>query len=620
MSFYNRKSAVVIAILSLQIGVATLTYSQEPLLQITSPASGSLATESTTITITVSADPSVQSVLLITPSPLPGVTNTSTANQFTLTLPTTIPAGLYNLVAVGANASGIVESAPVSIDIEPQFTPTSIAASTSWLVLNLVGDSVPVQVVGTFGDGSTLDLTNSTQTVYTSNNAQVATVSSSGMITAVAPGQTYIMIQAGADTSYSYAVVMVTVPQQPPSGTPPSITSVTPTSGIPGVTPITITGSGFGATPGNGYVQLGTQNGTVTSWSDTQIVATVPSLSANGVAAVSQNGLLSNTIPFTVNAPVITSVSPLIVTAGTQMTITGTGFGTGPALVVTANTNGIIDSWSDTQIVITVAQGTGQGSVYVYTGAAWSNSVPFTLVPPVITSISPSQQVVPGTQMTITGTSFGSVPGLVETANTNGTIDTWSDTQIVITVAQGTGSGMVSVDKGGVWSNNVPYTIVTPVITSISPSSNLTAGSQVTITGTGFGSGQGLVPTANTNGIIDSWSNTQIVITIAPGTGNGSVYVLSGGGYSNGVPFTMVPPVITSISPSSNLTAGSQVTITGTGFGSGQGLVPTANTNGIIDSWSDTQIVITIAQGTGSGNVYVVAAGGTSNGVAFAME
>jgi hypothetical protein len=535
----TRSTIVTIAILTLGIHVSSLSYAQQPLLQVTAPASGSVATEGQTITITVSADPSVQGVQVLASDSLPEPQATSTANQFTLTVPTGVAAGLYNVTAVGTNASGPVDSSPIDIDVEPQFTPTSIAASPSWLNLTLVGDQFPVQVIGTFGDGSTLDLTDSTQTVYTSNNAQVATVSSSGMITAVAPGQTYIMIQAGADTSYSYAVVMVTVPQQPPSGTPPSITSVTPTSGIPGVTPITITGSGFGATPGNGYVQLGTQNGTVTSWSDTQIVATVPSLSANGVAAVSQNGLLSNTIPFTVNAPVITSVSPLIVTAGTQMTITGTGFGTGPALVVTANTNGIIDSWSDTQIVITVAQGTGQGSVYVYTGAAWSNSVPFTLVPPVITSISPSQQVVPGTQMTITGTSFGSVPGLVETANTNGTIDTWSDTQIVITVAQGTGSGMVSVDKGGVWSNNVPYTIVTPVITSISPSSNLTAGSQVTITGTGFGSGQGLVPTANTNGIIDSWSNTQIVITIAQGTGSGNVYVVAAGGTSNGVAFAM---------------------------------------------------------------------------------
>src|SRR2546425_269873 len=83
---------------------------EQPLLQITAPANNSLATEGTTITITVAADSSVQIVGVIAESPLPDVQGTSSPNQFTLTLPINIPPGLYKLTAVGTNASGDVES------------------------------------------------------------------------------------------------------------------------------------------------------------------------------------------------------------------------------------------------------------------------------------------------------------------------------------------------------------------------------------------------------------------------------------------------------------------------------------------------------------------------------
>jgi hypothetical protein len=166
---------------------------------------------------------------------------------------------------------------------------------------------------------------------YSSYNTQIATVTSSGMVTAVSAGQTYIIVQENGSTA---TAALVTVRPQPPTGTPPVLTSVTPTSGIPGVTQVTVTGSGFGATQGNGFVQLGTQNGTVSSWSDSQIVATVSATARSAVASVNQNGLNSNTMPFTISTPVIQGISPLSVLPGLQMTLTGSGFG------ATAGNNG----------------------------------------------------------------------------------------------------------------------------------------------------------------------------------------------------------------------------------------------------------------------------------------
>src|SRR6202043_423418 len=146
--------------------------------------------------------------------------------------------------------------------------------------------------------------------------------------------------------------ITVQVPAQKATGTFPVISTISPSSGLPGSTQVTVTGTGFGATQGTGYVQLGTQNGTVSGWSDTQIVATIPARARSGVACVTQNGLSSNTVPFTISAPVIQSISPAAVSPGMQMTIIGSGFGAsqGSGFVATANTNGNVVSWSDTQI------------------------------------------------------------------------------------------------------------------------------------------------------------------------------------------------------------------------------------------------------------------------------
>jgi hypothetical protein len=381
--------AVSLIVVAIQLLAAITASAQQTLLQITGPASNSLATEGQTITITVTADPSVQNLYVIAQGPLPDVQATSSSNEFTLTLPTTIPPGLYNLTAVGTNASGDVESAPLAIDVEPQFYPASISAQPSTLTLNSVGDQFPVRIVGNFNDGSTLDVTHSTRVTYTSNNTQVATVSSSGMITAVGPGRTAIIVQSGQSAGGG---MLITVPRQPSAAASPSIISVSPASGIPGATQVTFTGSGFGAAQGSGFAQLGTQNGTIISWSDSQIVATVPNWSRSGVASVNQNGLYSNTVPFSISSPFIEGISPLVVIPGTQITITGSGFGAlqGGGYVQFGAWNGTVNTWSDSQLVATVPSVSQSGVVKVYQGNLSSNSVPFAIGAGMITSPIPS--------------------------------------------------------------------------------------------------------------------------------------------------------------------------------------------------------------------------------------
>ena len=163
-----------------------------------------------------------------------------------------------------------------------------------------------------------------------------------------------------------------------------NILSVSPNSGVV-QTIVTVTGSGFGASQGTGQLWLGTANAVIMTWSDTQIVAQVAAGSASGGVQVLQGGVLSNSVPFTVNSLAITSVTPVSAQAGASVTISGIGFGTSQGLssvTIGSSAAGQILSWSNTQIVATVATGSVSGVVRVSVGGALSNPIGFIVLKP----------------------------------------------------------------------------------------------------------------------------------------------------------------------------------------------------------------------------------------------
>jgi hypothetical protein len=327
----------------------------------------------------------------------------------------------------------------------------------------------------------------------------------------------------------------------------PNITSINPTSGYPG-TQVTFTGTNFGATQGSGSVWLGSKAaGSIVSWSDTQVVATVAANAASGNAQIQQNGVWSNAIAFTVPTPNITSINPTSGIVGTQVTFTGTNFGAtqgSGSVWLGSKLAGSIVSWSNTQIVATVASGSVTGSAQVQQGGVWSNSIAFTVTTPNLTSVSPTTARA-GDSITLTGTNFGATQGSGSVWLGNklaGSIVSWSDTQIVAIVASGAKSGSAQVQQGGVWSNSIAFTVITPNVTSISPTSG-PVGTQVTITGTGFGTtqGSGLVWLGTKYATVVSWSDTQVVATVASGSATGGTQVYQNGVWSNAVTFTVTP-------------------------------------------------------------------------------
>ena len=92
-----------------------------------------------------------------------------------------------------------------------------------------------------------------------------------------------------------------------------------------------------------------------------------------------QNGVWSNALPFALNTLHIASINPTSGSAGTAVTITGTGFGTAAGAVLLGSLNGQVLLWSDTQVVAAVAAGAVTGVARVQQNGAWSNALTFTV-------------------------------------------------------------------------------------------------------------------------------------------------------------------------------------------------------------------------------------------------
>jgi hypothetical protein len=227
--------------------------------------------------------------------------------------------------------------------------------------------------------------------------------------------------------------------------------------------PVTIQGTGFGATQGAGNVLIGSNLGFVVSWSDQTIQATVSSGSTSGVVQVQQGGSSSNSVPFTVNSGTINSISPNNGLSGTAVTINGSGFGAaqGGGVVWIGTVPGAVTHWDDNLITATVGLGSNSGTVQVLQNGTWSNSFPFTINLPHILNINPTSGSAGSTSITITGSGFGNSQGSggVSIGGAPGIVTAWSDGTIAASIASTAVSGVVKVLQSGVWSNAITVTI-----------------------------------------------------------------------------------------------------------------------------------------------------------------
>jgi len=178
----------------------------------------------------------------------------------------------------------------------------------------------------------------------------------------------------------------------------------------------------------------------------------------------------------------------------------------------------------------------------------------------------------------------------------------------------------------GATSANTSVTLqaipATPAITSVSPSGGA-AGTQVTISGSGFGSLQGtrtvLLGTNPANNVL-SWTSTQIVAIVPTGSRSGNAQA-----QQNGIGRTP----LRSASVTRRFQVSRRPARTGNagdnhGFrlrrGPGKWPVWLGKANGQVLYWSDTQVIAEVVVGSTSGNAQILQNGVVSNAVAFTVK
>jgi Bacterial Ig-like domain (group 2) len=105
-----------------------------------------------------------------------------------------ISAGLkYKLTAQGAGPSqSHGYSLPVMIDVEEAGPPRSLVSRPRSIELRRAVDHMRLHIIGKFADNPFFEMTESTKITYVSAAPAIATVSKTGVVTAVAPGSTTI--------------------------------------------------------------------------------------------------------------------------------------------------------------------------------------------------------------------------------------------------------------------------------------------------------------------------------------------------------------------------------------------------------------------------------------------
>jgi hypothetical protein len=449
--------------------------------------------------------------------------------QVAAIVPDGIPSG--GVYSVDVTVHGVTVSGGLTILAVPQIT------SAQWDPVGVGGN----QCVNGTGFGSTpgtitLNGTSYAPSLWSDSQACLAIPAS----TQAGPATLAVVNAAGPSNTIIFAV----------TASIPAITSVSPNSAGAGIA-VTIVGTNFGDTQANSLVQIRGQNFGIISWSDTQIVATVPfGIPVGGIYSldITVHGVTVSTGFTIAGTPQLASVQWNPIAVGGSQCANGTGFGSTPGTILLNGASLAPSLWSATQACALVPLDTpsGAASLLVANGAGPSNSLSFTVTAaaPVITSLSPAITAT-GAIVTITGNNFGNTQGSgsVQLRGSVFGILSWTNTQIRATVPNG-------IPPGGVYSVDITANGVTvsagltivpaPQIISLNPASGIVGG-LVTISGSGFGNFQGVVSFSGVAAAIVSWTDNSIVAIVPAGAFTGNIAVTTRNGLAgNPVRFTVI--------------------------------------------------------------------------------
>ena len=551
-------------------------------------------------------------------------------------LATSTGQGSASITAISGTISG---TATLQVTPPPlvglSVTPASISIA--------LGTSQQFTATGTYGDGSTQNLTSSV--TWNSLSPAVATVTSAGLATSVSQGSTTITATTGAFNALASLSVG-----------PPTLTSIALTPANPSFALGTTQTLKATATYSDGST-LDVTN--TASWSSGSpsiatvngqgLVSSVATGSANITASIGPIvGVTNVTVtPATLVSIAITPAIPTVPLGGTQLfTATGT--------YTDGSTQNITDTvqWnSDTTAVASVSNqagsqglatgvGSGTATISATSGSVTASTVltvgTATLVSIAVTPATPSIALGTMQQFTATGTySDGSTQNLTLTAVwSSDTVSTATVNSAGLALSAGLGTATITATSGSVAGSTLltvtPATLVSITITPPLPS--IATGTTQQFAATGIftdGSTQDLTQlaywsssAANVATISDASGSQGLASALAVGTTtiNASSGILSGAATLTVTPAMLVSIAVNPPSASISLGATQQFTATGTySDGSTQDLTGTATWNS-----SSTAVAIVsnnpgtagLASSAGQGMTSISASVGQTSGTA----
>jgi hypothetical protein len=393
-----------------------------------------------------------------------GLTITPSVDTTTATIsgtPTT--SGSYDYVVEVTDSTPVIPMTATQEymgQINPAITslsPTGVDAGGADFTLTVNGAG--------FGLDSAVNFNGTTLTPTVVNSTQVTVTIASNLIST--PGNAPVTVSSGGGIS---AAANFTI------GSPPSITSVSPTSAVANGADFTLTvnGANFG---GDSVVNFGGNPVTPSSISSSQLQLTVPfnliELAGPAAVTVTSGGATSNSATFDV-LPGISSLSPNSATAGAgdvALIVNGSGFASG-AVVNFNGTNLATTFVSSTQLTATILSAQIEAAdaypVTVTSGGETSAAATFTVNPAAtISSLSPASAQAGASAFTLTvnGANFAA-NAEVQFNSTFLTTNFVSASQLTALVPANliaaAGSAAVVAVSGGVPTADATFTILLP--------------------------------------------------------------------------------------------------------------------------------------------------------------
>jgi len=466
---------------------------------------------------------------------------------------------------IGATSSTRVSG---SGGVKNRGTLTQIVETPSSVTV-MVGGTAQFSAYGRTKSGDSIAVS----VTWSSGNTAVATVSSSGLMTAVAPGQATISATSGGKTAAATATV---------TNVPVASVAVSPTTAgltVGQTAQVTATPKDANGTPLSGRaVTWATSNATVATVSGSGVVTGVAAGSAT-ITATSEGQSGTSAVTVT-NAPVASvTVSPtaatVTVAATTQLTATpkdANGTALSGRVVTWATSNAAVATVSASGLVTGVAVGSATITA-TSEGQSGTSALTVTNVPVASVTVSPTAAgltVGATTQLTATpqdanGTALSG--RAITWATSNAAVATVSVSGLVTSIAAGSAT-ITATSEGQSGTSAITVTSVPVASVTVSPATaSITVGATTQLTanpkdanGTAL-SGR-VVTWATSNAAVATVSASGLVTGVAAGSATITA-TSEGKSGTSAITVTNVPVASVAVTPATaNLPVGSTLQLT----------------------------------------------------------